>query len=341
MKLTDFEFELPEDRIARFPVDKRDESRLMVVERQTGRISHHRFREITALLGEDDFLVINNSRVVPVRLFGLIGDRTVEILITGTRDKEKHLFEALTLPAKKFRIGSRIDFNDGLTAEVIGIGDRGKRLLRFNRDWPTILKHGFAPLPPYIKRKSSEALRYRDFDLDRYQTVYARYPGSIAAPTAGLHFTADLMDYFRRKSEVLEVTLNVVEATFQKIEAEDIEEHRMGMEFITISREVAARIEELRQSRRLMAVGTTTVRSLETYALKKPQQEMFESELFIYPGFQFRMVDKLVTNFHLPRSSLFILVCAFGGTGLMKEAYRVAVKDGYRFFSYGDAMLIV
>lgn len=322
-------------------MNERDESRLMVVERRSGRIFHHRFGEITAILGEDDFLVINNSRVVPVRLFGRIGERDVEILITGTGDKEKRHFEALTLPGKKFRVGSRIDFNDGLTAEVIGIGDRGKRLLRFNRSWEVILKHGFAPLPPYIKRKSSEARSYREFDLRRYQTVYARHPGSIAAPTAGLHFTADLIDYFRRKSEVLEVTLNVAEATFQKIEVEDIEEHHMGKELISVSREVAARIEELRQSRPLVAVGTTTVRSLETYALKKPQQEMFVSELFIYPGFQFRMIDKLVTNFHLPRSSLFILVSAFGGTALMKEAYRIAVKEGYRFFSYGDAMLIV
>jgi S-adenosylmethionine:tRNA ribosyltransferase-isomerase len=341
VKLTDFDFELPEGSIARFPADRRDESRLMVVERQTGRISHRRFGDLIGLVKEDDFLVINNSRVVPVRLLGTIGERLVEILITGSNDADNRVFEALALPAKKFKPGVRVTFGGDLAAEVIEIGSRGKRRLRFNRDRSTILKHGYAPLPPYIKRKGDEARQYRDFDLDRYQTVYARHPGSIAAPTAGLHFSPELLDGLRRKTDVLEITLNVGEATFQKIEVEEIEDHRMGRETITIGKEVTAGIEALKQAKNLVAVGTTTVRSLETYARLKPEAGEFESELFISPGFKFWMVDKLITNFHLPRSSLFILVCAFGGIDLMKEAYRIAVEEGYRFFSYGDAMFII
>lgn len=339
--MKDFDFELPEGRIARFPAERRDESRLMVVERQTGRISHRRFGDLIDLVREDDFLVINNSRVVPVRLFGTIGEGAVEILVTPSSDADRQVFEALTLPAKKFKPGVRVTFGRGLTAEVIEIGSRGKRRLRFSRDWPAILRQGYAPLPPYIKRKGDEARQYRDFDLDRYQTVYARHPGSIAAPTAGLHFTPELLAGLRHKTEVLEITLSVGEATFQKIEVEEIEDHRMGRETITIEKEMTARIEKLKQSKNLVAVGTTTVRSLETYARLKPGTEAFDSELFIYPGFEFRMVDKLITNFHLPRSSLFILACAFAGTDLMKEAYRIALGNHYRFFSYGDAMFII
>lgn len=340
MKLKEFNFDLPEYRIARFPSEKRDESRLMRVERKTGEISHHRFKDIANLIGPDDFLVINNSKVIPVKLFGKIGESRVELLILKG-DMEKNELEALTLPAKKFKSGVKIGFGNVLYAEVKCIGRKGRRILKFNRSFDEVLKAGYAPLPPYIKRKSDEARQYREFDLERYQTVYSKIPGSIAAPTAGLHFTQEVIEKITEKTEIIEITLNVGEATFQKIEVEDISQHKMGREYITIKKEDRKRIQMLKESKNLIAVGTTSVRSLETYALKKPQEEDFYSELFISPGFQFQMVEKLITNFHLPESSLFILTAAFGGLELMKEAYRIAVENDYRFFSYGDAMFIV
>lgn len=338
MRLSDFNFNLPEDRIARFPAQKRDESRLMVVDRASGAISHHSFSQLPDFIGSTEFLVVNNSRVEPVKLFGSIRDGAAEILITDR--VEGSSYEAFTLPAKKFKLGVVVSFGEGLEAEVVAIGQRGKRTLKFNGDWQAILNRGFAPLPPYIKRKKEDASKFRDFDLERYQTVYANKGRSIAAPTAGLHFSLPLMKRLKERTEILEVTLDVGETTFQKIEVEDIEDHRMGMERITIPNGVMTRIKELKRSKRLVAVGTTSVRSLETYTAVEPTTESFESRLFIYPGYQFKMVDSLITNFHLPESSLFILVCAFAGTDLMQEAYATAIEHGYRFFSYGDAMLI-
>lgn len=340
MKLKDFYFDLPEDHIARFPSDKRDESRLMVVERKTGTVSHHHFKDIVDLIRPQDFLVVNNSKVIPVKLFGQIGEAKGELLIVD-HEKETGEVEALTLPAKKFKPGTIIRFENGLSARVTGTGHRGRRKLTFNKPFEEVLKVGFAPLPPYIKRKRDEAHRFRDFDLQRYQTVYSREPGSIAAPTAGLHFTPEVIAAIKKKTQIVEITLNVGEATFQKIEVEDISQHKMGLEYITITHTDRERILHLKQSKNLVAVGTTSVRSLETYALQKPAEEDFSSQLFISPGFRFQMVDKLITNFHLPESSLFILTAAFGGLELIKEAYRIAIKEGYRFFSYGDAMFII
>jgi S-adenosylmethionine:tRNA ribosyltransferase-isomerase len=341
VKLQDFYFDLPEDRIARFPSEKRDESRLMVVERKTGNISLHRFKDIIDLVKTDDFLVINNTKVIPVKLFGKIGKSSVELLILD-RDMETEAVEALTRPAKKFRPGTKIQFENDLFAEVISIGPRGRRTLKFNKSFDDILRVGFAPLPPYIKRKFEEAHQYREFDLERYQTVYSKHPGSVAAPTAGLHFTPEMIEKIRKKCDVIEITLSVGEATFQKIEVEDISQHRMGREYITIKQEDRERIRQLKVSKNLIAVGTTSVRSLETYALEKPGQEDFYSELFISPGFKFQMVDKLITNFHLPESTLFILTAAFvGDLELLKKAYQIAIESGYRFFSYGDAMFII
>jgi len=338
---------LPEDRVARFPAQKRDESRLMMVNRKTGTISHHWFKDIAGLTDERDFFVVNNSKVIPVRLFGEINGKKVELLIVKTLDENENEVEAFTLPAKKFKPGHKVLFKDqqdstlDLWAEVIAIGHRGKRILRFNRAFDTVLKTGYAPLPPYIKRKFAEALAFKTLDLERYQTVYSKAPGSIAAPTAGLHFTAKLIEKIKKKSEIIEITLAVGEATFQKIEVEDIHDYQMGKEYITITAEDRKKIEKLKQAKHLIAVGTTTVRSLETFASQQPEEESFYSQLFISPGFEFKMVDKLITNFHLPESSLFILVSAFAGIELMQKAYRIAIEKGYRFFSYGDAMLIV
>ena len=342
MKLKNFFFPLPEERIARFPAQKRDESRLMVVDRKTGTIAHHWFKDIAELTDEKDFFVINNSQVIPVKLFGEINGKKAELLIVKTIDEKACEVEAFTLPAKKFKAGQKILFSSGsdLWAEVIGTGQRGKRILRFNRPLDVVLKTGYAPLPPYIKRKFDEALTFKKLDLERYQTVYSKTPGSIAAPTAGLHFTPELMEKIKQKNEIIEITLAVGEATFRKVEVENIRDHKMGREYITISTEDRKKIEKLKQSKSLIAVGTTTVRSLETYALKKPLEDTFYSELFIAPGFEFKMTDKLITNFHLPESTLFILVSAFAGLELMQEAYSIAIKEGYRFFSYGDAMFI-
>ncbi|HLP57649.1 MAG TPA: tRNA preQ1(34) S-adenosylmethionine ribosyltransferase-isomerase QueA [Candidatus Deferrimicrobium sp.] len=340
MKLQDFNFDLPENLIARFPAEKRDESRLMVVERKSGQISHHRFKDITGLISKDDFLVVNNSKVIPVKLFGHIGAAKVELLITKI-DGENNRVEALTLPARKFKPGVRVEFGNHLEAEVMESGPMGRRILTFNKPLVDVLNAGFAPLPPYIKRKAVEAKAFRDFDLERYQTVYSKTPGSIAAPTAGLHFSPEVLADIKKKTEIIEITLNVGEATFQKITVEDIAHHRMGRETITITHADREHIRRLKESKQLIAVGTTSVRSLETYALQRPEAETFYSEIFISPGFQFRMVDKLITNFHLPESSLFILTAAFGGLELIKEAYRIAIMSGYHFFSYGDAMFII
>ena len=340
MKLSDFDFVLPAERIARFPVDRRDESKLLVLDRRDGKIVHSSFKQLPDMLSADDFLVMNNSRVRPARLLGRVGGKTAEMLVVRNLGGRK--LEVLCQPAVHFRPGAVFTGADGLEAEVLEAGRRGRRLLLCNREYEQVLEQGYAPLPPYIKRRSTEAAHYRSFDLERYQTVYARHPGSIAAPTAGLHFTPEVLARIREKIPVLEITLEVGEATFQKIEVEDIGRHRMGSEKISINPEVARRIHSLKkQDKKLLAVGTTSVRSLESYALLAEPRQEFDSDIFISPGFRFRMVDKLLTNFHLPRSSLFILAAAFIGLDLLKEVYRQAIVDGYRFFSYGDAMLIV
>lgn len=341
MKLNEFNFDLPEDRIARFPSEQRDGSRLMIVNRQNGEISHHRFGDILEFTDANDFFVVNNSRVIPVRLFGKIDDKTVEMLIVKPlTDTEA---EVLTLPAKRFKLSTivTIDKENKIEAEVIETGYRGRRRLRFNTSLKNVLSSGFAPLPPYIKRKYEDAIKYRTMDIERYQTIYSQIPGSIAAPTAGLHFTPTILNELKKRSEIIEITLNVGETTFQKIEVNDITAHRMGREQILIKNNDLNRILNLKKNKHLIAVGTTSVRSLETWALLQPETESFISEIFIYPGFQFKMTDKLITNFHLPESSLFILVSAFAGLGLMKEAYAEAIRVGYRFFSYGDSMFII
>lgn len=341
MKLSDFDFHLPPGLIARFPAGRRDEARLLCLRRADGRVSHHRFAELPGLLAAGDFLVMNNSRVVPARLLGRIDGRAAEMLVV--RDLGGGRVEALCRPAARFRTGAEFVADGGARGVVIEAGDRGRRRLRFDSDCGRVLEHGYAPLPPYIKRRAGEAAARRRFDLERYQTVYARDPGSIAAPTAGLHFTPRILERLRRDHEVLELTLDVGEATFQAITAVEIEEHRMGRERIRIPHATARRIAELKgEGRSLLAVGTTSVRSLETYARLDPAapREEFVSEIFITPGFRFRLVDKLLTNFHLPKSTLFILASAFAGSEVLKEAYRIAIAEKYRFFSYGDAMLI-
>ena len=265
MKLSDFDFQLPQELIARFPAERRDASRLMMVDRGCGEIRHCRFSDFPDMLHDNDFLVMNNSRVRPARLFGRINGKAAEMLVVKNLGSKK--LEVLCRPAAHFRMGAVFAGDDGLRAEVLAAGARGRRVLRFDREYEQVLASGYAPLPPYIKRKASEAGLYRDFDLQRYQTVYARNPGSIAAPTAGLHFSSELLAALRAAHPLLEITLDVGEATFQKIEVEDIAGHRMGSEKIHIDSTTARRITELKgEGRKLLAVGTTSVRSLESFA---------------------------------------------------------------------------
>ena len=339
MKLSDFYFDLPEERIARFPAAHRRDSKLMVVNRAENEISHHTFSDLPDLISNSDFIVMNNTKVDPVRIFAYSGEKRIEILII--KKLSDHIAEGFALPAKKLKKGAMIKFSGEIEGIVESIGERGRRTIRFNCPVDDILKTGYAPLPPYIKRKYDEADKYRAFDLERYQTVYSRNPGSIAAPTAGLHFDEELLEKIRNKNELLEVNLSVGPATFQKIEVDDIRQHRMGEEKIVIENSVAERIRVLKsEGKKLVAVGTTTVRSLETYAHTKPDHDEFISSLFISPGFEFKLVDKVITNFHLPESSLFILVSSFAGLELMKKAYQIAIEREYNFFSYGDAMFI-
>ncbi len=340
MKLSDFNFKLPEERIARFPSDKRSGSKLMVIDRGTGEISHHIFSDLPDHLAKNDFIVMNNTKVDPVRIFAYTGEKRIEFLIT--KRSPGNIIEGFALPAKKLREGVSVDFGEGREGVVESIGFRGRRTIRCNCSVDEIIKDGFAPLPPYIKRRYDEAYQHRTFDLKRYQTIYSRHSGSIAAPTAGLHFDESLLESIRTKNEILEVTLSVGPATFQKIEVDNIKDHSMGVENIRIEKSVSDRIDFLKKNdNNLLAIGTTSVRSLETWAAKKPEEESFSSDLFISPGFRFKMVDKLLTNFHLPESSLFILVSSFAGLDLMKKAYQIAIEREYNFFSYGDAMLII
>lgn len=312
----------------------------MVVHRQRGEISHHRFNEFPGFLESDDFLVINTTRVVPARVFARIGEKQVEMLVVKVLDEMR--IEVLAQPARLLELGGRVDFGKGISGRVVDRGHRGRRLLEIDHPVQEIYRQGYAPLPPYIKRKGEEAGQMRDFDLERYQTIYAAKPGAVAAPTAGLHFTPELMADIRARHAVIPVNLTVGEATFQKIEVEDLADHRMGYEEIEIPLESSVRIRELKEAgKKLLAVGTTSVRTMETWAKLDCAPLEFGSEIFIYPGFEFKMVDRLLTNFHLPESSLFILVCAFAGIDLMQRAYAEAIRDGYRFFSYGDAMLIL
>ena len=340
MKLSDFYFDLPEERIARFPASNRRDSKLMVVNRAEGEISHHTFSDLPDLISNDDFIVMNNTKVDPVRIFAYSGEKRIEVLII--KKLSDHIAEGFALPAKKLKIGTRIKFDGEIEGIIESTGERGRRTIRFNCPVDEVLKAGYAPLPPYIKRKYNEADQYRKFDLDRYQTVYSRNPGSIAAPTAGLHFDEELLAEIKKRNELLELNLSVGPATFQKIEVDDISQHKMCEERVEIKKPVSEKIRTLKSEKKnLLAVGTTTVRSLETYANIIPEKEKFISSLFISPGFEFKLVDKMITNFHLPESSLFILVSSFAGIKLMKKAYKIAIENKYNFFSYGDAMLII
>lgn len=341
MRAADFDYSLPEEFIAQRPIEPRDASRLMVVDRAAGRITHHIFRDLPQFLRPTDVMVVNDSRVMPARL---IGERVptggrVEVLLLHRRTHDT--WEVLVRPGRRVQPGARIQFGGGtLTGEIVEHTEAGGRIVRFAWEgtFESVLASlGEMPLPPYIKEALGES--------ERYQTVYAKEQGSAAAPTAGLHFTEGLLSRVQAKGvAVAAVTLHVGLGTFRPMTAERVEEHQMHAEFFRVSPETVHRIETARKSGgRVVAVGTTVVRVLETAGDADGGLRSCDgwTDIFIYPGYEFRCIDALVTNFHLPRSTLLMLVSAFAGRDLTMEAYDAAIREGYRFFSFGDAMLIV
>lgn len=329
MKLADFDYTLPKELIAQYPLKARDAARLLVLERESGKITHCIFRDIVDYFQAGDLLVLNNTKVLPCRLFGKrpTGGK-VELLLLNR--KQGGVFNALVKPGK-LHLNEKISFNGGAISACLS----AKNEVTFNtEDLGRIYKLGVMPLPPYIKR-ASEAQDERD-----YQTIYAEVEGAVASPTAGLHFTEGLLEKLQaRKVNLCPVTLHVGWGTFRQVLAEDIREHQMEPEYFQISHQAVTAIRKAREDKkRIFCVGTTSLRTLESYALGK---QAGTTDLFIYPGYQFRMSDALITNFHLPRTTLFMLVCAFAGETLAKKAYAEAIKERYRFYSYGDGMLIL
>jgi S-adenosylmethionine:tRNA ribosyltransferase-isomerase len=351
MFVSEFDYDLPEKLIAQEPSAQRDRSRLLVVERASGTLIDSVFDQLPGFLAAGDMVVLNNTRVFPARLIGrrlrttvrgeLIAGGRVEIFLI--RQIEPLVWEALVRPGKSMLKGARVEFARGkLTAEVIEWRELGRRLVRFEAAGgfdEIIDRIGRTPLPPYIKRDDEDRL-----DAERYQTVYARERGAVAAPTAGLHFTPELFDRLRALGvEIVEITLHVGYGTFQPVRVERVEDHQIEPESYTISEAAADRLNgALKKRRRIIAVGTTTTRALESaYNQGAISPGTRATNLFIYPGFEFRVVGGLVTNFHLPRSSLLMLVAALAGRDLILDAYQHAVDREYRFYSYGDAMLIL
>ncbi len=340
MNVKDFYYELPQELIAQDPLTDRAASRLMVLDRQTGETSHRYFRDIAGLIQPGDCLVLNNTRVIPARLLGIKEGTGAKIEILLLKRREDGLWETLVKPGKKCRPGTVISFGDGLlTGEITEVVPDGNRLVRFHHEgiFEEILDRlGQMPLPPYITHELS--------DRNRYQTVYAKHDGSAAAPTAGLHFTPELLETLRNKGvEIAEVTLHVGLGTFRPVKETDILKHHMHAEFYRIGQSAADKINRAkREGHRVIAVGTTSTRTIESAAREDGLLEECSgwTDIFIYPGYQFRVTDALITNFHLPESTLIMLVSALAGREAVLRAYETAVRERYRFFSFGDAMLI-
>lgn len=340
MLLTDFDYDLPEELIAQTPCKQRDHSRLMVLNRSDESIAHDHFFELKKYLKAGDTLVFNNTKVIPARLIGS-RDKTggkVEVFLLRRQDGNK--WEVLVKPGKKARIGEVIDFGTELSCKVLEHTDFGGRVVEFSYEgiWEEILDRlGQTPLPPYIHEKLQ--------DKNRYQTVYAKIDGSAAAPTAGLHFTKELLRQLKAMEINLEfVTLHVGLGTFRPVNEENIEDHVMHTEWFHVDKNTAARINDNKaHGRRIIAVGTTSIRTLEsaTNDAGKLMPQSGETGIFIYPGYKFKMVDGIITNFHLPKSTLIMLISAFAGREYVLRAYKTAVQKKYRFFSFGDAMLIL
>lgn len=340
MKVKDFDFELPESLIAQHPLEERDSSRLMVLDKKTGKIEHRHFRDIVTYLKEGDVLVLNDTRVIPARLIGQKTDTLGKIEFLLLNRIDRHTYECLAKPGRRARPGVTFTFGNGLLkAEVIEVKEDGNRIVRFKYDgiFEEILDRlGEMPLPPYITEKLE--------DRERYQTVYSREEGSSAAPTAGLHFTPELLAKIRAAGvHTVFLTLHVGLGTFRPVQVETIDSHVMHSEFYRMSKETAEVINAAkREGRRVVSVGTTSTRTLETLADDAGfvHESSGWTDIFIYPGYRFKCVDALITNFHLPESTLIMLVSALAGKEQTMEAYRTAVEEKYRFFSFGDSMFI-
>lgn len=341
MKTHDFYYDLPQELIAQTPVEPRDHSRLMVLDRRTGQVEDRHFYDLVDYLKEGDLLVVNNSRVLPARLYGKKLETGSHMELLLLEQKGNLLWETLVKPGKKAKPGARFSFGDGLlTGEIVEVKEDGNRLIQFSCEgnfFDVLDQIGQMPLPPYITEKLQ--------DKERYQTVYSKETGSAAAPTAGLHFTEALMDKLRAKGvKIAEVTLHVGLGTFRPVKAEEVTDHKMHSEHYCLPQETADLINQTKANGgRVIAVGTTSCRTLESVATFRGKIEACEgyTDIFIYPGYQFKVLDGLITNFHLPESTLIMLVSAFAGYDHVMAAYRHAVEDKYRFFSFGDAMLLV
>lgn len=340
MKTSDFYYELPQELIAQDPLEDRSSSRLMILDRETGNISHRHFRDIIAYLNPGDCLVVNDTKVIPARLYGSKMGTEAKIEVLLLKRKEHDVWETLVKPGRKAKPGTRISFGEGLLmGEVLDVVEEGNRLIQFSYTgiFEEILDQlGQMPLPPYITHQLK--------DKNRYQTVYAKHDGSAAAPTAGLHFTPELLQQIEEKGvHIAHVTLHVGLGTFRPVKVEDVTQHHMHSEFYIVEEEQAERINDTkRRGNKVVAVGTTSCRTLEAAT---GEDGILKSgsgwtDIFIYPGYQFRMIDQLITNFHLPESTLLMLVSALAGKERIMKAYEEAVKEKYRFFSFGDAMYI-
>ena len=340
MNVKDYDYDLPEELIAQDPLEDRSSSRLMVLDRQTGDVEHRHFTDILEYLHPGDCLVINNTKVIPARLFGVKEDTQAKIVVLLLKRKENDIWETLVKPGKKAKPGTKLVFGDGLlTAEVVDVVEEGNRLIQFHYEgiFEEILDQlGEMPLPPYITHKLK--------DKNRYQTVYAKHEGSAAAPTAGLHFTPELLEQVKEMGvNIAHVTLHVGLGTFRPVKVDDVEKHHMHSEFYRIEEEDAELINETKKNGgRVISVGTTSTRTLESVAEEDGTLHAKSgwTDIFIYPGYKFKVIDGLITNFHLPESTLLMLVSALAGREHILNAYNIAVKERYRFFSFGDAMFI-
>ncbi len=339
MKLSDFDYELPEELIAQTPISKRDTSRLMILDKKTGEITHKHFHDIIHELNKGDVLVLNDTKVIPARLIGTKEETGAVIELLLLKDLGENIWECLSRPAKRLKEGTIVTFSPKLKAKVVEKKEEGivRVKLIYNGILMEILDElGEMPLPPYIHEKLQ--------DKDRYQTVYAKNIGSAAAPTAGLHFTKELLDELKNKGvEILFITLHVGLGTFRPVEVENVLEHHMHSEFYQMSKDVADKLNlAKKEGRKIYAVGTTSVRTLETIMHKYHEFKECSgnTDIFIYPGFEFQAIDGLITNFHLPKSTLLMLVSALSSREIILHAYKIAVNEKYRFFSFGDAMFI-
>ncbi len=341
LSTADYFFDLPKELIAQDPMEKRDECRLLYMDKETGKVEHHVFNEVINYLEPGDCLVLNNTKVIPARLLGVKEETGAAVEILLLKRKEADVWETLVKPGKKLRPGARVSFGDGiLKAEILDIVDEGNRLVKFYYDgiWEEVLdKLGEMPLPPYITHKLE--------DKNMYQTVYAKFEGSAAAPTAGLHFTDELLEKIREKGvDMAFVTLHVGLGTFRPVKVTNVKEHHMHTEWYQVTQEAADKINKAKESgHRVICVGTTSCRTIESAASEdgKIGACSGDTSIFIYPGYKFKLMDGLITNFHLPESTLVMLVSAFAGREHVLNAYEEAIKERYRFFSFGDACLFI